>query len=75
MAVASSIKEELKVYLKNQNILNQPPYVYICLLCIYFSFQGITCEVPFLGGSALFLFYSAGAMASCNYIYTTNNVK
>ena len=33
-----------------------------------FSFKGILCEVPFFGGSALLLFYSVGAMASCNYI-------
>ena len=32
------------------------------------SFQGILCEVPFLCGPALLLFYSVGAMASYNYI-------
>ena len=30
--------------------------------------KGALCEIPFLCGSALLLFYSVGAMASCNYI-------
>ena len=30
--------------------------------------NGILCEVFFFGGSALFLFYGVGAMASCDYI-------
>ena len=38
------------------------------------TLKGILCEVPFLGGSALLLSYSVGAMALCN-LYTTNNVK
>ena len=29
--------------------------------------KGILCEVPFVGGSALLLFYGVRAKASCNY--------
>ena len=33
-----------------------------------FLIKGKLCEVPFFGGSTLVLFYSVGAMGSCNYI-------
>ena len=39
----------------------------VCVIVIM-TIKWIRCEVPFFGGSALLIFYSVGAMASCNYI-------
>ena len=71
----------MKDLVKDQLLANQPNPIHQNLLVFPTSlhnvektrffwarFKGILCEVPFLGGSALLLFYSVGVMASCNYI-------